>query len=358
MKSINKNVALLEYGGSHTECMYFQIKSLKDNGYNVFLICNKSLVRQFPDPDIFSDILELHDTYEGLTNKEKWGDVKKLRRFTKTNNINTVVINTLEHRAVRNLLLLPLPKVKNYIGFVHYVRYMLKSGTFKWLYRKVKKVCVLSDSLLKVVDKYPRPMQLVSIYPIYYPSFDNYQLEKKEGEFWFCIPGAIVPQHRNIQSLLDAMSKDKLADNIRVVLLGPIESSIYPQIKKMVDDGNPHIIMFDSRVPQNVFDAYMKKTDVVLPLINSDFYGKYRISGTYNLAYGYRKAMLLEKEVQASNDDFKGISMSYTPDNIIERMNEISQLPDEYYTCRKAMENHPYLNIKTQCDKFIRLLEE
>ncbi len=359
-KKINKNIALLEYGGSHTECMYFQIRALKEKGYNVFLICNTSLLKQFPDQSLFEDILLLHEANGELSNKEKWEDVRKIRSFTKKHDINTVVINSIEHRIMRNVLIFPLPKVKNYVGIIHYTRYLNQSGTFKWLYRKVKKVFFLSDYLLTSIKELPRKIDVATFYPIYLPSYDDFKLDKPENEFWLCSPGAISEGNKDVATLLDAMTKKKLNDNVKIILLGSASTLVQEQINKMKDTS--HLVYFDGRISQSVMDAYMKKCDAVLPLMHPEIfkkkYGNERISGTYNLAYAYQKPMLMEKSVMDVNNDFKDISISYELDDIIDTINYVSAQPEEYKAALRAIQNHPYLNIEKQSEKYLDLIEK
>lgn len=358
MKKINKNVALLEYGGSHTECMFIQIKALQEAGYNIFLICNKSLRGRFGDLSVFGDVLFLNNVESKLSFKQKVDDVCAVRKFTRKHKINSLVINTLEHRIVRNLFWLPLPSVKNYVAIVHNGSYISKSGTFNSFYRNIKKVFVLSENIVKSIEKLPRPLCLKSFYPIFFPSFSTVQLNKNQGEFWVVVPGAINKQRKDINPFLEDLGKNELASNIKVILLGVVDEKIYPRIKQLSVEKEMNIELFEDRIPQEVFDAYMKFSDLVLPLVNNDFYGKYRISGTYNLAYGYKKVMLIDDEIRRTNADFNGITIGYEKNNIVEVINRISTFPEEYSLCLTSLENHAYLTLEKQCDNYIAVIED
>ncbi len=356
-KTINKNIALLEYGGSHTECMYTQIEALKEQSYNIFLICNKSLVPKFTDKSVFSEILLLNDTNKKLTNKEKIQDFLKTRRFTKKNNIHSLVINTLEFRHLKYLLTIPLPYIKNYIGIVHYSRYINTSGTFRKLYKRINKIFFLSDFLLEKMEKPSRPLMLSSFYPICYPHYSDYILEKPDNEFWLCSPGAITPHNKDISFLLDTLSENEVADNIKIILLGVPDSETKARLEAI---NHKNIVYFTEHIPQNAMDAYMKASDMILPLIhsNTDMYGNFRISGTYNLAYGYQKPMFVEEHLQAKMKEMEGISITYNLYNFVDKLCEVANKPEIYQKALYAIENHPYLNTKTQCKKFIELIED
>jgi predicted CoA-binding protein len=69
----NKNIALVELGGSHTECMHLQIKALKESGYKVFLICNSILFDDFPDKTVFNayQLHKIDHSLKSLINDER-----------------------------------------------------------------------------------------------------------------------------------------------------------------------------------------------------------------------------------------------------------------------------------------------
>lgn len=357
IRKINNKVALIEYGGSHTECMYIQIKALKDKKYDIYLICNKSLIKRFQDLSIFEDVLLLNDVNRKLSTREKLEDVRKVRLFIQKHNIRSVVINTLENTNLNRILIFSFSHVRNFIALVHDGSYINRSGTFKWLYRRVKKILVLSENIVKNIKDTPRKILLDSFYPIYFPSHD-YTVYKPEGEFWVTIPGFIIRSRRDIIHLIDKIKSEQLHENIKIIFLGSIENEVRQMLNELLDKGNKNIIIFDSFIPQDVFDAYMRQTDVMLPLIMEDFYNLYRISGTYNLAYAYQKPMLLEKNIQCSNEDFTGISLPYERDNIIEVLNSVSSKADELAYVASKYKIHPFLTVDKQSGKFISIIEK
>lgn len=359
-KKINKNIALIEYGGSHVECMYFQLFALRNNGYSVFLICNKSLVDRFPDTTLFEDILLLNDAGKDVPLKKKLSDILKIRKFIKKNNINSTVTNTLECRILTFLFLVPMANCKNNIGIIHYSKYIVKSSTFKWFYRRIKKIFFLSDHLLRNIGEIPQRLTISTFYPIYFPEYNDFPVEKPDGEFWVCTPGNAWQGNRDALSLIKDMHKTKLNGNVKILFLGGIDLPTKDEIDKLESTSN--IFIYGAFMPQNVLDAYLKKSDVIIPLIHHDLdnrrYGEKRISGTYNLAYAYQKPMLLERQIKESNNDFDGISIPYELDSIVDTINYISNHREEYSKVLYAIQNHPYLNVKKQSEKYIELIEK
>ena len=351
-QSINKNVALLELGGSHTECMHLQIKALKDNGYNIFLICNRKLFDDFPNKHDFKAV-QLHDDNKSIKNRLK--AILAIRKFFKQNEINTIVINTIEISLVRDLLLFPLPKVRNYVGILHNGK-KLNGGNsmFKWYRRRLNKVFVLSKDILKQIDsKGGKYFKTEAFYPIYFPCFNKISIEKPENEFWISIPGLISLGRKDMSYLLDSLKTTDPNQDVRIILLGQIPENEYEEINLQLEQlsDSYKIVKFESRIPANVFDAYMQLSNIIMPLTNVGHYGFYRISGAYNLAYAYKIPLYLDKELN-NFSDFKEIALFYDRSkNIINQINDLSVSDVEI--CKQKLINHPYLNIEEQCRHYI-----
>lgn len=356
-KPINKNVALIELGGSHTECMHLQIYALKKHAYNVFLICNESLFNDFPDKNLFSGY-QLHSFNSSI--KSQISTVLKVRKFLKQNDINTVVFNTSEITIVRNLLIFSLPKVKNYIGIVHNGKYLESSSTFKLMSKKMKKYFVLSNDIKKGLNSMQN-IEVESFYPIYFPCYSKVPLEKKENSLWITVPGSMSPKRKDLSSLLNAIEKKTLNSCIQIILLGALPNNEYPEImdRIMQLSKTNNIVLFNTRISNEVFASYIEKSDLIMPLVHpgtNDFYGEYRISGAYNLAYGYKIPLLLEESLSTS-DDFSNIALYYNTNNIVERLNEIADNKAELFKCKEALLTHSIYNLENQVKAYINFLQ-
>jgi hypothetical protein len=352
---INKNVALVELGGSHSECMHLQVKALKNAGYNVFLICNLSLFDDFPDKTVFT-ACQLHQTGNSITSQIK--DIWKVKKFLRKNKIDTVVFNTTEINIIRNLLFFPLFS-KNYIGIVHNGRYLEKSTSYKMVSKKVKKFFVLSHVIKDNLE--PNHTVKISVfYPVYYPEYREINLPvKRNGEIWITLPG-VSPDKKNLNSLLTSIENNPLNKSVYIILLGAISAEMFPdfvsRISALAKSNN--ITMFDCRIPNDVFHAYMKHADVVMPLINYGHYGTHRISGSYNLAYGYKVPLYVDCEMK-DYSDFKDIAVFYDKSqNIAAQINALMENKDKIAKCRANLLTHPIYNIETQCRQYIDLITD
>jgi hypothetical protein len=353
---INKNIALVELGGSHTECMHLQIKALKEAGYNVFLICNSFLFDEFPDKTVFT-ACQLHQINHAVTSQIK--NMWKVKTFLKKNKIDTVVFNTTEINIIRNLLVLPLFS-KNYIGIVHNGRYLEESTSYKIVSRKIKKFFVLSKTIKDNLKLKPE-IKTGVFYPVYYPEYREVNIPaKKNNEIWVTIPGAMSPDKKDLDLLLASIENNPLNKSIHIILLGAISRELFPVLVSRISNlsKSTPITMFNSRIPNDVFHTCMKQSDLIMPLINPGYYSTYRISGSYNLAYGYKVPFYVDNEMK-NCADFKDIALFYDKSqNIAKQMNTLTENREEIKKCKENLLAHPVYNIKTQCSQYINLITD
>jgi hypothetical protein len=353
----NKNIALVELGGSHTECMHLQIEALKKSGYNVFLICNSFLFDDFPDKTEF-DGYQLHQISHSIISQIK--NILKVKKFLKKNNINAVVFNTAEINIIRNLLVFSPFSTINYIGIVHNGRYLERSTSCKIISKKVKKFFVLSN-IIKDNLNLKLKVKVSVFYPIYYPKYQEVNIPvKKNGEIWITIPGNMSPSGKDLDSLLTSIENNTLNKSIHIILLGSIPVEILPEFVSRILNLSKlnNIMMFNSRIQNDVFYTYMKHADLVMPLLHAEHYGSFRISGSYNLAYGYQVPLYLEQELKNCST-FKNVALFYDKSqNIVEQMNTLIENMDEIKRCKENLLTHSTYNIETQCKQYIDLITE
>jgi hypothetical protein len=353
---MNKNIALVELGGSHAECMHLQIKALKDAGYNVFLICNSSLFDNFPDKTVFT-AWQLHQTGHSIASQIK--NIRKVKKFLKKNKIDTVVFNTTEINIIRNLLIFPLFS-KNYVGIVHNGRYLEKSSSYKIVSKKVKKFFVLS-AVIKDNLKLKHQVKIGVLYPVYYPEYRKVNMPaKKNEEIWITVPGAMSPNRKNLDLLLTSIENTALNKSIHIILLGAMPEELFPELVARISylSKSNNITTFNAHVPNDVFHAYMKYADMIMPIINTENYGTHRISGSYNLAYGYKIPLYVDCEMK-DYPDFKDIAVFYDKSqNIAAQINALTENRDKITKCRENLLTHPIYSIETQCRQYINLITD
>jgi hypothetical protein len=104
-----------------------------------------------------------------------------------------------------------------------------------------------------------------------------------------------------------------------------------------------YFVWWDGFMPNNVFHAYLKQCDAIMPLIhpiNADLqkYIHDQISGSFNLAFAYHKPLVMY-DFYKGYADFKENALFYGLDNmaeVIKRMpEELGQIQGKIYQSPK-----------------------
>ena len=354
-----KTIALLELGGSHTECLYAQVMFLQQQQYAVHIICNAHLWPALSQmPGIAGR--QLHEVQTSATNHLKiwWA----MRQYLKAHRITSIVVNTAENSVVRDLTVLPLP-VKRWAGIVHNGRKFNTGFTLRRLIlRKITRCFVLNDTLLQHVHA-PKGVQVGSFYPVFFPKLPLVALPKAAGECWICIPGSVMPTRRDYESLLAQIAQDGLPANIRIILLGKFDAEKYPALAtRLASLANPaQVITFAAPVPEDLFQSYLAQSDVILPLLHPgvEMFGEYiktRISGAYNLAFAGKIPLLMERSF-GDWEDFAKHAVLYQVPDLLAAIRRLAADPAELQARKSAMEADPKFSFAEQCRRYMALLD-
>jgi len=353
---MNMNTLIIELGGSHIECIYTFVHALKMKNSKVHLCCNLNLLPLFPEKNKVDGILEMPEKFSLATQITCF---LSIRNYIKKHEITHVVINTCELKIIRNLFYF-LPAKLNYTGQVHNSKKLEKSVTFtKILSKKMKKYFVLGDHLLKALK--PDPIFLIqSIYPIYYPAFQANTIQKKQGEKWIVIPGGVAMERRDYLPLIDAIKDGVWPEEIKFVFLGKYYLNNHVNEDwKQTSWWKKHIIHFEQGVPYDVFHNYIFLADLILPLIKLEgdtMYGDGRISGSFNLALGYQKPMLLPESYNR-NTDLSDFSLYYQNiDELCKMVIEIAKDDKELKVLTDNYKRSKYNNWNEMSDNIVSFI--
>jgi hypothetical protein len=198
-----------------------------------------------------------------------------------------------------------------------------------------------------------------AFYPIYYPDYPKAGLPcAKNDEIWISVPGGMSPDRKDLDLLLRSIENTALNKSVRIILLG----SVYHEFAERIDylSKSNNIVMFDSRVPNDVFSSYMNLSDVIMPLIHIEnctgTYGRYRISGSYNLAYGYKIPLYIEQQMYQL-PDFDNISLFYDKSrNMAAQINTLAENREKIRQCKANLLSHAVYNTTVQCKRYMDLI--
>lgn len=307
-----ERVALVEFGGSHDECILSQLIALKRFGCHTTFICTKDLHARTAYFNQFLDEVHFVDLKGAALADFK--EMVRLNRLFKSKGIKKVVLNTAQGGHVRNLCL-TAPASIEFIGVIHTLKKFQGSFTQRLIDLKIKKYFVLNDYFLeRVAVKKGRSIQ--SFYPLRFPHFQK-KINKPIEEIWITIIGGVETRRKDLLGSIDLMKKSP--ENVRFIFLGKsdINGADRKSFEKAMEGSNlsERVKMFNDFVEADDFDAYLNVTDLIWPMVHpgtpsADEYFRNQISGAINVAFAYKIPLLVHCEYAEYWEDLK-ISIEY-----------------------------------------------
>lgn len=353
MKSLKK-IALIEFGGSHAECLLSQFLALKNHDCHITFIGTKKLWEQNPSLHPFADVVHLIQ-FEG----KAIGDFKKamqLNAYLKKQGIQKAIFNTAQGGHVRNMCLFA-PKSVEFIGIIHTLKKFQGSFTQKLINIKIKKYFVLND-YFKNLLKNDKKLKIESFYPLDYPRFDK-RIEKNIDEKWISIIGGVENRRKDLMGSIELMKQFPI--NFKFLFLGKSDTSkneVQAFLKEIENEGLTHQVkIFTNFIVEQDFDAYLKNTDFIWPMVHpntpsADEYFKNQISGAINVAFSYKIPLLIHENYCSTWEDLSS-SICYQTSDFKKCIENIALNHDEYK--QKLIKNRNF-DPKFQAEKFIQLV--
>ncbi|UQB69421.1 hypothetical protein [Epilithonimonas zeae] len=176
--------------------------------------------------------------------------------------------------------------------FKYRLKLFLKEGLLE-----APKVYQQSKHLLGI-DEFVSQKNNLEFSPIYFNQFNSQNSEKEIIRI--VIPGAVSQSRRDYDSFLDKLKNfENTGINYEIIFLGKAIGIELEKLKSIVNK-LPQFIkihFFENKIPQQEFDSWMKKADVLYcPIQNEteffsikEIYGKTKISGNIGDAIKYGK---------------------------------------------------------------------
>jgi hypothetical protein len=349
------NVLIFEHTTSHSELIYSQVQFLINYSHKVHLWINNKETGDFNS----ALITIIDDT------KSRINIYTALFKYIIHHRIDVIIFNTAHGIFIRDLsLLLLLSKVK-IIGILHQSDRLYKSFTQKIISIKVRNYFVLNDFILKSISPVieQKKIKIDSFYPIFFPG--RFYTKKEAGNtLTFCVPGAIEPERKDYDYLIDFVKKYAvcLDHRIKFLLLGDGSTGTGKKLlnKISADNIGDRFLTFDSFLTNKDFFYQLNNSDFIFPLIHpsgSHFQAFFKtgVSGAFNLALALKKPMLLHKCFE-SNNDYRNISLFYTEENLFSVFQKITTDPEIITKLELGYTELEKLNFELQALKFNKFL--
>lgn len=316
-------IALVELSESHEECMYSQVRFLKDAGHQISLIVHPKI----PVEDYISLVedIELVD-FDSILKLSAFSLqlqlVKKLKHFDK------VIFNTASSsKNLRNIVFFLNAYNTECIGVIHHVKKLNKSFTQSVISTKIKKYFTLSDALKEAIVLKNKSLSLESFYPIFFPKFEKTDIYKKEDDVWICIPGRVFFDRRDYDFLIGKLRESPIPKNIKFIILGNINNHDGLKLRQSIETHqmSDAFLIFEKFIPNDLFYNYLDQSDYIMPLLQKQDknYLDSKITGAFNLAFGFKKPLLFH-EFYKSIPDLNANGISYNEHNFHSVLSAIS----------------------------------
>lgn len=327
---MQKRIAILEIGGSHDECILSQLIGLKESGAWIVFCGTKEMFEKNSRFQYYSD--EFHEV---VLPKSMFGDFFSMVRLNKwfvKNKIDCVIANTAQGGHIRNLCLTASSNVK-FFGIIHTIKLLKGSFTQRLISKKIKDYFVLNDTLKRYAGE-KNGINIHSFYPLSYPNFYT-KIDKPEGECWISVIGGVEYRRKDLNGFVEMVKTTE--EHVHFYFLGKSNrgSDEVKQFEKHLKESNlsHRVHLFNDFMNEDDFDAYLKQTDGILPLVhpNTPSAGEYfsrQISGAINVAFSYKIPMMIHERYQDWEDFGKGV-IFYNSETFEERFQQFQEnIPD------------------------------
>jgi hypothetical protein len=354
-----KKAVLCEFGTSHDDIFYSQFEFLKLSGYETHFIGNR----------IFQERLKKYDNIDysyfldfGKGQISNFNEIIKTWKYIRKNNINIIILNTLDGTPVRNFCLFPFGN-RIVSGIIHNAGNLNgNSFTFNKIIKpKIKRIYALNSYIWNNIKLNDTKKDWV--YPITPVKFEKI-IHKPDGEFWFVIPGLVEEDRRDYHSLFDSLAKFSPPKYIKFIFLGKymhnrgMGNKLLDYISKLNLQDN--VILFEDYINDNVFHSYLSQADLIATLIhpekgNFKNYSTNKISGSYLISFAH-KVPLFCHEHFISYDDINSSAIFYNLENMSEKILEVYHNRTILKDVKHQILSNPNFDFEFNRNKYVGLL--
>lgn len=315
-------VLLLESSRSHSECLHAQIRFLNACGVPVYLWINADSPFRLPEDEQVVETRTISDT--GLMGRIRTG--LALRKYVRRQGITTVLFNTAHGLFTRDLAYLLAGTGVRLAGLCHHAEKMGVGATQNLISRRVRLYFVLHPYMKRWARPTPG-VRIESFYNIFFvdPAVQGTSVLPAAGEeIRIVLPGGFEPNRRDYPCLLHLARTGQIPPKMRIVLLGDCTANEHGRALRdtlRAEGLEHHFVLFEGYVTDEVFFAEMRRAAAVLPLLHPGLFywhifSQYSISGSYNLAFAFRKPILSVTQPFSTYEIFRDVGLFYEPDSL------------------------------------------
>lgn len=359
---MKQKAALLEFGTSHDDIFYSQVKFLKESGYEVYLVLNQVFEKRLSDYGDIDGSFFMNLETGGFNN---WKEVFKAWKFLRRNKVKYIILNTVQGTGTRNFCLLPHWGM-NLTGIIHNAELLVgNSSTFRFYIKpRLKKYFALNQYIWDNIDL-GKGFHCDWLYPVFTEKTKTV-ITKNPDEFWVVIPGNVEIERRDYPGLLSALKGKDLPENLKFVLLGKSmhRRGAGEQIKQLIKEYGleRNFVMFPGFVEWGVFNDYTSQADLIATLIHPTAksfanYSTSKISGSYLIAFNHKVPLLCHSYFK-NYSDISESAFFYGDNDIYEQIMNLYNNRSLLAQKKSDMANNQNFDFEFQRKKYIGLVEK
>jgi hypothetical protein len=350
-----KNVAVVEIGGSHDECLLSQFFALKQAGCRIHFVGTEELWQR--NQSFYSLVDTFVPIKVGQGSIADFMTMRRLNGYFNAHHIEKVILNTAQGGHVRNLCL-TAKKSTEFIGIIHTLRKFNGSFTQKVISRKVKKYFVLNTFFLEHIPP-QKGIRLEAFYPLRFPTFE--QSSRETNTFTqIAVIGGVENRRKDLFGSLTLI--ESISDlNIRIVFLGksdPSKEEVIAFKKALEEKGwQEKVILFDEFVDAQRFDEVLTSTDFIWPMVHPETdsakeYFRNQIPGALNVSLGYKIPLFVHRAYASSWSDLH-TAATYALETFCE---DLEKAIDNHQTLRDDLVQNPKYSVAYQEENYVKFI--
>ncbi len=349
MTDNRQDVVFLEFG-SHADAFHSHFLFLKDR-FNIHLIVNEKIVPFLTTSVPLASVQKLR--VEGRTPLSVSLEV---RRIVERIRPALVFFHTAQGNIVRELCFL-LPRKYPAVGVHHNADKLIPWHSFsqRLISLRLRHYFVLADYIKENLAPLVSPkIRLQEVYTIYYERPPGFREILKTKPLRVAVPGAVEQSRRDFRGLAEALWKTPLNDRVEIAVLGDGSRGEGPALRRELRAAGleTSFTFFDGYLSEADMVSYLASSDLIMPLLHPGMpyfplFEKYKISGSYNLAYGYQKPLLMHQRL-AGKKEFKPVALGYEMEELAPSLNRLAQDPSPLTPLAQNIKTDPRLDFRRQ----------
>ena len=362
MTDTPKCLALFEASPSHSEFFRAQLLFLGQHHYRVHLWIPYQSPYELPAS---FDWVTVH-RFTAASFRQRWVLIQRLVHFLNQHRIGTLVINTAHGSLVRDLVLRLLLHPVRVVGILHFGEKIAHGSlTQRLISLKINQYFVLAEYILPRVQRAaPRLRFAVLHYLTYHPPTHVAASEGLE----LAIPGNFEPRRRDYEGLIEWVDQHQTQlARVRFVLLASLASGAPghgERVWRTIRDRQlePFFEKFDYYLSDEEMNRRIAQSDAVMPLLHprtADYglFSQFAVSGAFNLAFSFRKPLLMYDQDFTDYPIFREVSFFYTMDSLLNLLTRLATHKHQLADKARAYDGIEAFAFEHQSASYVRFIE-